>query len=343
MRIRILSYTKRGRDTAAKTAAALRAGGHSCRTFALPKFACREDEILGISTAEWAAEGFREDDALLFVCAAGIAVRAVAPCVRDKTEDPAVVVMDEAGQYAIPLLSGHLGGANALAEEIARSNGGTAVLTTATDVNGVFAVDVFAKKNRLRISDRELAKAVSAALLAGEKVGFRSDVPVSGVLPDGLTEGEAELGIYIGRKPESLPFQRTLILTPQRYTAGIGCRRGKSAKELSAFLLGQLDAYGIGAEELSAVSSIDLKKDETGILELASEIGVPFLTFTAEELAAVPGTFSGSAFVLSKTGVDSVCERAAVRAFGGRLIAGKAASDGMTCAIAVTEEEISFG
>ncbi|MBQ1316202.1 MAG: cobalt-precorrin 5A hydrolase [Lachnospiraceae bacterium] len=342
MRIRILSYTKRGRDTAAETAASLRTDGHICRTFALPKFAGPDDVIAG-SAGDWAAEGFREDDALIFVCAAGIAVRAVAPCIKDKTKDPAVIVMDEAGRYVIPLLSGHIGGGNALAEEIARLTGAAAVLTTATDVNGVFAVDVFAKKNRLRISDRELAKAVSAALLAGEKVGFRSDVPVSGVLPDGLTEGEADLGIYIGRRQASLPYPRTLILTPQRYTAGIGCRRGKSAKELSAFLLKQLTALGIGAEELSAVSSIDLKKDETGILELASELGVPFLTFTAKELAAVPGTFSGSAFVLSKTGVDSVCERAAVRAFGGRLIAGKSASDGMTCAIAVSEEEISFG
>ena len=342
MRIRILSYTKTGRDTAGKIASHLRAEGHNCRTFAQQKFAGPDDEILSVRAAAWAEEGFREDDALLFCCAAGIAVRAIAPWVRDKTTDPAVVVTDEKGKYVIPLLSGHLGGANEFAETVARATGGIPVLTTATDTEGVFAVDTFARKNHLRISDMQLAKEISASLLSGGRVGFRSDLPVAGTLPQGLTEGDERLGIYIGRRNTYLPFPRTLILTPQRYAAGIGCRRGKDTEELSSFLSENLAASGIAPEELSAIASIDLKKDETGLICLAVDLHVPFLTFTAEELMAVPGEFSASDFVLAQTGVDSVCERAAVRASGGTLISKKTARDGMTVAIARSEEAISF-
>ena len=168
MKIRLISYSKRGRDTARDIAAALEAEGHECRRFALPKYLGEGDEPLTVNCSEWAGEGFMEADALVFCCAAGIAVRAIAPWVKDKTTDPAVVVTDEKGLFAVPVLSGHIGGANELAVEIARVTGGTPVVTTATDVNGLFAVDVFAEKNCLYLTDMKLAKEVSAALVAGQ-------------------------------------------------------------------------------------------------------------------------------------------------------------------------------
>ena len=290
---------------------------------------------------DWAQKGFAEADALVFVCASGIAVRAIAPHVRDKRTDPAVLVMDEDGRFVIPLLSGHLGGANELALDLATRLGAVPVLTTATDVNGLFAVDVFAKKNDLYIEDMALCKAVSAALLAGQPVGFRSDLPVLGDLPKELTMDDTDLGIYItaGR---GAPFPRTLQLIPRRYTAGIGCRRGKSAEEMEAFLWENLEKCGVGVHELKALSSIDLKRDEPGLTALADKLGLPFVTFTAEELKNVPGAFTSSAFVKEVTGVDSVCERAAVLSSEGELVVQKIAQNGMTFALAKREEAIRF-
>jgi len=340
--IRIVSYTEKGAGTAERIAVGLRAEGHVCRCFALPKCCPQNAEPLTQGAGQWAEEGFREADALVFCCAAGIAVRAIAPWVRSKTEDPAVIVADERGHFVIPLLSGHLGGANELALTIAKRIGATPAVTTATDLNGVFAVDVFAKKNHLWIEDMSLAKAVSAALVAGKEVGFKSDLLCVGVLPEGLTEGEAELGVCVTSVPENAPFARTLRLFPMRYAAGLGCRRGKSMEELEAFLLKQLSDSRAMIRELRCVASIDLKKDEPGLVLLCKKYKLPLLTYSAEQLSAVPGSFSGSDFVKGKTGVDSVCERAAVLTSGGRLIKRKTAEEGITFALAEYEEAIRF-
>ena len=341
MTVWLISYTARGRALAARAADALQAAGHSCRTFALPKFCEGGDEPWELSAGAWAERGFSEADALLFCCASGIAVRAVAPYVKDKRTDPAVLVLDEGGQFVIPLLSGHLGGANALAADLAKRLGAAAVLTTATDVNGVFAVDLFAKDNGLYIEDMALAKAVSAALLAGETVGFCSDLPVEGPLPKGLTGGAAELGILVSAADKS-PFSRTLRLVPRRYAVGLGCRRGKDGTELNAFLQENLTRCGVGIHELTALASIDLKRDEPGLTALSRRLGVPFVTYSAEELKEAPGDFTPSAFVEAVTGVDSVCERAAVLASGGTLTVKKTAENGMTFALAKKEEGIRF-
>ncbi|MBQ3487673.1 MAG: cobalt-precorrin 5A hydrolase [Clostridia bacterium] len=341
MGIWLISYTARGRALAARVADILKDSGHDCRTFALPKFCEGEDEALTASASDWAGAGFAEADALIFCCASGIAVRAIAPHVRDKRRDPAVLVLDEGGTFVIPLLSGHLGGANALAEELAAKLPATPVLTTATDVNGLFAVDVFAKNNDLFIEDMALAKAVSAALLSGEAVGFRSDLPREGLLPKGLMAGEADLGIFVSSSNEK-PFPRTLRLIPRRYAVGLGCRRGKDEAALKAFLRENLSRCGVGLHEVQRLASIDIKGDEPGLVALADELGLPFVTYSAEELKRAPGEFTSSAFVQEVTGVDSVCERAAVLASGGTLAVRKVAENGMTFALAKKEEGIRF-
>ncbi|MBR3135606.1 MAG: cobalt-precorrin 5A hydrolase [Clostridia bacterium] len=341
MGIWLISYTARGRALAARVADILKDSGHDCRTFALPKFCEGEDEALTASASDWAGAGFAEADALIFCCASGIAVRAIAPHVRDKRRDPAVLVLDEGGTFVIPLLSGHLGGANALAKELAAKLPATPVLTTATDVNGLFAVDVFAKNNDLFIEDMALAKAVSAALLSGEAVGFRSDLPVAGALPKGLAAGKADLGILVSSSDEK-PFPRTLRLIPRRYAVGLGCRRGKDEAALEAFLRENLNRCGVGLHQVMALASIDIKGDEPGLVVLAKELGLPFVTYSAEELKRAPGEFTPSAFVQGVTGVDSVCERAAVLASGGTLMVRKVAENGMTFALAKKEEGIRF-
>jgi cobalt-precorrin 5A hydrolase len=341
MTVRIVSYSRNGAATARRVYDALTARGHSCRRFALPKFCEIGDEPLTVSASEWAKDGFQGADALIFCCASGIAVRAIAPWVQSKTTDPAVLVLDERGTFVIPLLSGHIGGANALALALAETLPATPVVTTATDVNGLFAVDEFAARNHLHISDMALCKEISAALLAGEPVGFRSDVPAEGPLPNGLTEGEARFGVYVTNTDGS-PFERTLRLVPQRFVLGVGCRKGKDADEMDAFVQKQLAACSVRTSELRCMASIDLKKNEPALLAFSKRHALPFLTYTAEQLNAVQGSFSGSAFVRETTGTDCVCERAALLAGGDTLVQTKIAEDGMTFALAKTEEGISF-
>lgn len=344
----LLAYSARGCRTGALLARGLMDQGESCRLFA-PEKHCVEPlaEPLEGSLGAWTQEAFAQAEALIFCCAAGIAVRAIAPYVRSKQRDPAVVVLDEGAQWAIALLSGHLGGANDLARRLGELCGAQPVITTATDLNGLFAVDVFAKKNHLSIENLGLAKEVSAALLAGEQVGFCSDLPLGGPLPQGLV-GEPfapgqrpKLGIAV-TAAQRAPFRRSLRLCPRPYVAGLGCRKGQSLEALRGFLLEQLEELGLETRQLRALASIDVKKEEPGLRALAKELGLPFVTYSAQELKKVTGSVSASDFVLRTVGVDCVCERAALAAGGGRLLRPKQAREGMTFALAIYEEELRF-
>lgn len=262
-------------------------------------------------TAGWTGEQFAAGRALVFIGACGIAVRMIAPFVRDKLTDSPVIVMDEAGQFVIPILSGHVGGANELAMRIAEAAGAIPVLTTATDVNRTFAADLFAKQQKLTIQNKEGIARVSSKILAGKM---------------------ADIVIATDEKTLSKGILR---LKPKEYTLGIGCRRGKSYEELRSFVNKQFDALGITMQDVNAVASIDRKRDEEGIIRLANANRLPFVTFSAEELRGISGDFKQSEFVKSQVGVDNVCERAAMAAAGegARLVLPKTAENGMTLAV----------
>ena len=297
--------------------------------------------------SEWTEARFADSDALVFLGAAGIAVRAIAPFVKDKKTDPAVIVIDEQGCFCIPILSGHIGGANALAEEAAGILGATAVLTTATDRQGKFAVDVFATKNELAISDMELAKRVSATIVNGGEVPFFSEFPVKGERPDGLREvtspddllsdGDAPV-VYLG---VSVADDHVLHLIPRALVLGIGCRRGTAAEEIASFADRVLAENGLLPQAVAGVATIDKKLDEEGLLALCKERGWPLSGYTAEELAEARGDFTASDFVEETVGVNNVCERSAVFA-GGELIVKKQSGGGITCAVARLNKEFTF-
>ncbi len=344
MTVRLIAYSLRGCETALRVAGALTRRGAECRVFAAEKHRCSDSVTpLSGSASDWARDGFAEADALVFCCAAGIAVRAVAPWIRSKKTDPAVLVVDETGRFVISLLSGHIGGANALTAAVAADIGAQPVITTATDLNGLFAVDVFAERNHLYIESMALAKEVSAALLAGEAVGFCSDLPVRGTIPPELTADGARIGVCVTADPEKAPYARTLRLMPRRFTAGLGCRRDKDPGEMERFFLERLAACGVPLHALRCIASVDIKRDEPCLLALAKKYTLPFLTYSAAELNALPGEFSGSDFVKGVTGVDCVSERAALLASGGgRLVCRKTAEEGMTFALAESEEDVCF-
>ena len=294
----------------------------------------------------WTAEHFAQDEALIFVGAVGIAVRAIAPHCRSKAADPAVVVVDEGGNFAVPLLSGHLGGANALARALAKACGAVPVITTATDVNGLFAVDLWAKAQNCAVLEPERIKRVSGALLAGQTVRYWSPWPVAGEPPAGVEKADA---------PEAADFALTLTpqggalhLVPRIGVLGVGCRRGTTAQQLEEAFAAFCAASGLSPAAVCAAASIDLKKDEPGLLQLSQEAGIPFVTFSGEELLNVPGEYSASSFVSKITGVDNVCERAAAAALkenekkNAHFICRKYAAEGVTIALMETGWEVVF-
>ena len=280
----------------------------------------------------WTAEHFAQNEALIFVGAVGIAVRAVAPYCKSKASDPAVVAVDEGGQFAVPLLSGHLGGANALARALAEVCGAVPVITTATDVNGRFAVDLWAKAQNCAVLEPERIKRVSSRLLAGGPVRYRSEFPVARQAPAGVVPaGEAERADFA---LTLFPAGDALHLIPKIGVLGIGCRRGTSAAQLEAAFAQFCAAHGLAAVCITAAASIDLKAHEPGLLEFCRIHGWPVQFFPAEALRAAPGSFTPSAFVQSVTGVDNVCERAAVLDADGSLFYPKFACNGVTFALA---------
>ena len=285
------------------------------------------------------------EKALFFIGAAGIAVRMIAPHVKDKFTDSPVLVMDEKGSYVIPLLSGHVGGAVELAKEIAEKINAQAVLTTATDVEQKFAVDVFAKSNGLVLTDRKKAKEIfSLWVLDGNKIGLYSVFPVEGKFPEELKLCETEeflrnypYGIRIaGRSGERREEETILDLPPKNLVLGIGCRKGISEEEIQSAVNEAKKILGFTEKEVIEIDSIDLKKEEEGLLSYAAKWKLPFYTFSAEELGKVKCVSSHSEFVRKVTGVDNVCERAAILAAGedGRLLMPKQCMNRVTIAVA---------
>ena len=276
---------------------------------------------------------FDEFDALIFICACGIAVRATAPNLRSKTTDPAVVVIDDCGKFVIPVLSGHIGRANALAERIAALIDAQPVITTATDIGGLFSPDSFAVANDLLITDLNAAKKIASAVLDGEKIGFVSDYEYKNLHADLSLDMDCDIGIYVGCEYKK-PFPITLKLMPRNLVLGIGCKRGTDLETIELAVLEALTHNGISIRRVRDIATIDIKANEQGLIGLCEKLGVPLTAYSADELMEVGGDFSSSDFVKSVTGADNVCERSAVKCSGGALVLRKTASNGVTVAAA---------
>ena len=246
----------------------------------------------GVTLAGWTAQQFAAADALVFVGAAGIAVRAIAPHCRNKAVDPAVVVLDECGHFVVPILSGHLGGANDLARALAAVCGAVPVITTATDANGVFAVDAWARHQNCAVLEPERIKLVSGKLLAEQPVYYRADFPVTGTVPAGLfpadTPEKADFALTL------CPTGQALHLVPRIGVLGIGCKRGTSAETLEAAFAAFCTRYGFAARAVTAAASIDLKQNEPGLLAFCQAHGWPVRFYSAAQLRSVPGQFTPS-------------------------------------------------
>lgn len=360
-RIAIFAYSRRG------CSAALTAGrcfpDAERRMYTVERFVQDGFLPLGRKSENFYGTLFEWADALIFVGSCGIAVRCIAPYVRDKKTDPAVICIDELGRSVIPLLSGHIGGANDMARRIAASIGADAVITTATDINSRFSVDEWAVKNGLVIGDMKLAKAVSAEILEKD-IPFLVEIPKDmltisksgerypeGIifldgcwLPEAASDGDimSGIGIFVSWN-RSEPFRKTLKLIPRVLHLGIGCRRGVSEAGIREAVNTVLEENNIDMRAVKSVASIDLKKDEAGLLEYCEKNGWSPIFYSADELRAAQGEFTTSDFVRGVTGVDNVCERAAAAGGARKIIVRKTALNGVTVAVAAEHTEVQFG
>lgn len=349
MKTAIISFTLSGYELGQTAAEGLRKLGHETEEFTKSMYTMEQSmHTVKESLSLWTKQAFQKYEAIVFIGACGIAVRSIAPYVKDKKTDPAVVVMDEQGKHVISLLSGHLGGANEMTMQIAQLTGASPVVTTATDIHGKFAVDVFAKKNKCVISSMKTAKEISAALVAGETVGFCSEFPCQGSTGRELQiykagEKQPQYGISVTCSLKEQPYANTLYLIPPLITLGIGCRKGATQDQIACAVHTVLEELCVPKEALQQVASIDIKKEEAGLLQFCSRYRLPFVTYSASQLAAVEGIFTESEFVKKQVGVGSVCERSAVLASkNGKIIHGKYACDGVTVACAVREWSVKF-
>jgi len=279
----------------------------------------------------------------VFLGAAGIAVRAIAPHLRGKTVDPAVAVLDHEARFAVSLVSGHLGGANELARELARITGATPVITTGTDVAGLPAVDELARRRGMALGNLPAAKAVSAALLEGRLVQVFD--------PEGrLLEGEDCDGLFAATAPEdwdpALPgvwchwragglFPQTFRLYPRCLGLGLGSRKNVPESEILAHIATVFAQQGLCPQSVAAVGTASIKRADPGLCAAAAALGPEVVFYAPEALAAVEAA-GQSETVLRRTGTGSVSEAAALLLTGnGELVSPKSKTGRVTCAVAL--------
>lgn len=282
----------------------------------------------------------------VFVAACGIVVRAVAPHLRGKASDPAVVALDQEGRHVVSLLSGHLGGANELARRVAQVTGGTPVITTATDTAGLPSLDMLARDSGLAIENLDAVKAVNGGLLAGQVVQVFNPQGYLGIPAEHGARFEWVAAPHLlepDRPAVAVSWRRisvppdTLVLRPRVVAAGVGCRKGASCGEIVALVREAFASKSVALKSLALMASIDAKSGEPGLLEAARELGVDMRFYPADRLAGVK-TPNPSPMPLKHVGVESVCEAAALLAAGTtRLLVPKMKSKTVTVALALPE------
>ncbi|MBQ7733521.1 MAG: cobalamin biosynthesis protein [Synergistaceae bacterium] len=295
---------------------ALRLAGYlDARVFVPERFTGIDSTLEPIagSLSDWTGKFFHESRALVFVSSCGIAVRAISAHVQSKLSDPAVIVIDESAKYVIPILSGHVGGANELAGQIAGLIDSHAVITTATDLNNIIAPDSWAVNHDCVIENTDSIKHVSARLL--------ENLPV---------------GVAVTDQIISAPYPVTLYLRPKVLVLGAGCNKGTDPDEFESSAQAFMKSSGASILSLKALASIDIKANEPALVKFSHSHKIPFITFSASELQELPGRFTSSQRVLEITGTDNICERACVKAAGENavLLRSKFISGGMTFALA---------
>jgi cobalt-precorrin 5A hydrolase len=292
---------------------------------------------------------WHEKDGLICIMASGIVVRLIAPLLEGKDRDPAIVVVDDAGRFAVSLLSGHLGGANRLAEHCARATGATAVITTATDAHGLPSFDLLAKEQGWVIDELSRVKILNSLLLEGEEIAVVDPtgqverfVSARGYLryfPDfqAALRSKAAGYLFVSNReiPPACAPQNLLVLRPRNLVLGIGCNSGTGADEIERVVLANLEKLALSLKSVCCLASAVAKKNEAGLLAFAGKYSIPITFYESSELNAVTVPSPASSHAMDAIGATGVAEPAALIASqGGRLLLKKVKSGNVTLAIA---------
>lgn len=294
--IGVISVTKKGDILAEKLKENL-----NCRVFLKSK----EDKDLKSVTKEF----MQELEGVIFISSTGIAVRLIAPYLKSKAKDPAVVVVDVNNNFTISLVSGHLGGANRLTSKVAKILNNTEVITTATDGMNIVAPDMIAKENDLVIDDLKICKDVAALLVNGKKVYFNDEKDIISTPKGYIKEKEIRDDMILVTNKLNIQKKNNLLkLVRKDVVLGIGCRKDTDEKKLREFVLKVLEENNYDKRSVIKIGSIDVKKNEKAIISLAKFLGCEFITFNKDEINSVDEDYEGSNFVFKTVGVRCVCE-----------------------------------
>jgi cobalt-precorrin 5A hydrolase len=283
---------------------------------------------------------FTKFSAHVFIFSTGIAVRIIAPLIQSKTIDPAVIVVDDNGINVISLLSGHLGGANSLTIKIAELIDAKPIITTATDINQLPSIDLIAQKNNLFIKNPEAIKHVNMVFLKNENMDVHDPLNCLGnLIPQEFVRStkipEKGAGVVCTWKTISVP-RETLILRPKVLSVGIGCNRNTPEQVIHEFLKDVFRSQGLSLNSVFTLATTRVKEDETGLLKLADNLGLPLELYDNDLLNSVETIENPSKMVEKHLGVKSVCEAAAILAANrGRLIVPKHKNKDVTIAVAI--------
>ncbi len=297
--------------------------------FTLSKFKI-DNSIQMENFTEELNEAFNKYDGHIFIMATGIVIRKIASLIKSKDVDPAVVVIDEGMNFVISLLSGHLGGANDLTQNLHEIFGLVPIITTSSDVTGKIAVDTLSQKLKCNLKSLEVAKKVTSLIVDGKNVELS--------LPKNICNENPE-GVVVISNKENL---EVVHLYPENLVIGIGSRRGIEKEKVYEFLIETLEKHNLSLKSIKHFATVDLKADEKGIVETAKELGKELKIVSREEILTVEDMFHGSEFVKKEIGVKAVSEPCAylTSSKDGKFIEIKAKKDGMT--ISIYEERFIY-
>ena len=329
MKLGIIAVTEKGVLKALK----IKENIKNCDIFTMEKFLRKDVFLIEGKLQSFYGSILEKYNTFLFITATGIAVRTIAPFIKTKDVDPAVLSMDEEGNFIISLLSGHLGGANRAAEVLGKIIGAVPVISTASDVSGKIAADTVAVKIQGRLESLESAKKVTSLIVAGKNVDIKVPENISDENPQGIIMISNRKNIEVSK------------IIPENIIVGIGCKRGKKGAEIINAVKDAFEKYNLCEESIRKFATVDIKADEQGILETAEFFKRELVIISREEIKKIEKDFEQSEFVRKTLGVGAVSAPCAFLGSGqeGKFLAEKLKYEGITISIFEERTEKLYG
>lgn len=351
MKVSIFTLTRNGIEQARRLLEIY----SSADCYTLEKFNSDIANAYELGFKETVKSKFYTSDVLIFVCATGIVLRSIAPLLKSKTSDPAIIVMDDNARNIISLLSGHIGGANEETLKIAKHLKSNPVITTASDVNNKASVDMIAKHNNLNLVDFKSATIVTADIVNNEKVLLIDDRSNKSnklcetynldikLLDESLTDKNIEdyrscIAITNKDNIEKIANKTKVYLYTKNITIGIGCRRGVSSKHIVDMIKDALSDHNRSIHSVKHIATVDIKADEIGLIKACEELNIELLIVSRKNILKIENRYEGSDFVKNTIGVRAVSEPVCeLTSESGKFLLNKLKVNGAT--ISIWEED----